>query len=139
MKSPMFYWDPDTGIAKVVITAEDGSIHTGTAKCHDSDRDVLSEFTGCGIAERRAVISCLKHTRDYIIKPKLKTLQKFLYVVNQSKYFNNDEYVSRMLYKEIARAKYELEKVKKDIAEKKQELKTYITKKQEMQAQYRKK
>ena len=78
METLVMYWDPETGTSKCVITARDGSVHIGTAKCRDADKDMMSEFTGGEIAERRANIAYLRHIRDYQIKPELKGLKKFL-------------------------------------------------------------
>lgn len=126
MKSPMVYWDAETGISKVVITAPDGSVHVGTARCRDEDRDMLSELTGCTIAEIRANIAYQRHMRDNVIKPELKALNKFLYVINQSKYFEPGDYSNQMLFRQIRRTEDELAAVNQEIAELKQELKEYM-------------
>ena len=97
MESLMMYWDPETGTSKCVITARDGSVHIGTAKCRDEDRDMMSEFTGGEIAERRANIAYLRHIRDNQIRPELKGLKKFYYSINTSKYFNPQDYSNQML------------------------------------------
>ena len=129
MKTPIMYWDPETGIAKCVITAHDGSVHIGTAKCSPKDQDMLSEKTGCEIAEMRAQIAYLRHVRDYELKPELKALKKFLYSINQSKYFEPGDYSNQMLFRAIQRTKDELDAINNDIAGTKENLRAFMEQK----------
>lgn len=139
MRTPMVYWDAESGISKVVITAPDGSVHVGTAKCRDEDRDMLSEMTGCTIAEMRANIAYLKHERDFHIKPELKALKKFLFTINQSKYFEPGNYSNQMLFRAIRNSEEELTAINEEINNCKKELKEYMDGKAEMFKRYRNK
>lgn len=70
-------WDAEKGIATCTLIAPDGITITKTAQCAEEDRDMMSEKTGCTIAQMRATIALSKHIRDYIIKPELYTLKNF--------------------------------------------------------------
>ena len=129
MKSPIMYWDEETGVSQCVITANDGSIHIGKAVCAPQDRDMLSEKTGAAIAEMRANIAYLRHSRDYSIKPELKSLKRFWNTINCSKYYDANSYPVQMLLRSIQRYENDLTTINEEIAELKENLKTYMTQK----------
>ena len=129
MKSPIMYWDEETGVSQCVITADDGSVHIGKAVCAPEDRDMLSEKTGAAIAEARAQIACLKHVRDYQIKPELKGLKRFWNIINKSKYYDANSYPVQMLLRSIQRYENDLIAINEDLAFLKDDLKEYIKQK----------
>ena len=56
-------WDEETGIATCTITK--GSVsYTGIAICHENDKDMKNEKTGCTIATIRAEIACYVAERN---------------------------------------------------------------------------
>lgn len=129
MKSPVMYWDAETGISQCVITAKDGSVHVGSAKCSPQDEDMKSEKTGGVIAEMRAYIAYLKHIRDYQIKPELKSLKMFWSTINYSKYYDANSYPVQMLLRRIQKYEDELSAVNEQIDEYKDNLNTYMEQK----------
>ena len=55
---PIFNYNEHRGTT--ICTIFDGqNTFIGKAKCHPDDRDCMSEFTGCEIAEKRAKIKIL--------------------------------------------------------------------------------
>ena len=55
---PVFNYIKSSGTTTCTIS--DGqNTFIGTAKCHPDDRDCMSEYTGCEIAEKRAKIKIL--------------------------------------------------------------------------------
>lgn len=102
----------------------------GTAECHPNDEDMANEKTGCYIAERRAYIKYLGYIRDNEIKPELKALKKFYNVINQSKYYNEQDYSNQMLLRNIKRLEDDLAALKEEIQEERQSLKNYIDEKE---------
>ena len=72
---------------------------------------MMSEKTGCTIAQMRATIALSKHIRDYIIKPELYTLKGFLHNIDQSPKHNPDNYESKMLLHKIQKAENDLREI----------------------------
>lgn len=125
---PMFKWDPESGTATCVLT--DGqNIFLGIATCGPDDRDMMNEKTGCQIAMQRAKIDYLKHIRDNELKPRLSALKQLYYSINQSKYFNEKAYETKMLCRQIYLTKSDLNMIKDEITQTKQELKLYLEEK----------
>ncbi len=132
MKKPIMTWDELTGLATFIITASDGSQHIGTAQCSPDDMSFKSEKIGMEIAERRATISYLIYMRDHVIKPELNALTKFLHVIDQSKkYYNPQDYSNQMLIRTIERNQKLLHEIQDEIHSLKDDLKTYISDKEE--------
>lgn len=126
MKSPMVYWDPDTGVSQCVITAKDGSVHVGSAKCSPKDQDMMSEKTGAAIAEMRAQIAYLRHERDAEVKPELKALKRFWNTINQSKYYDANSYPVQILLRSIQRYENDLDAINEEISAIKDNLSVYM-------------
>ena len=61
------------------------------------DQDMMSEKTGCEIANRRAEIMVLKGYVKNELKPRLRALKQLYYSMNRSKYFNEKSYENKML------------------------------------------
>lgn len=129
MKSPVMYWDAETGTSRCVITAKDGSVHVGSAYCSPKDQDMMSEKTGGEIAEMRASIAYLRHIRDFELKPELKSLKKFWNTINCSKYYDANAYPVQMLLRSIQRYENDLVTINEDINELKNGLNNYMTQK----------
>ncbi len=120
------YWDPDLGISHYVITTKDGTKIVGTAQCSPKDRDMLNELTGGEIAEMRARIKYYKYIKNKQLRPELKTLKKFLYTINKSKYYNEKDYPNQMLLRAIKRLEDDIEDVESLIIDTEYELKNYL-------------
>lgn len=59
MKFLYGYFDQKTGKSKVALSNKNG-IYIGEAKLHPEDKDNVSHFVGCRLAEKRAWINFLK-------------------------------------------------------------------------------
>lgn len=129
MKSHMAYWDEQTGVAYYVIIMPDGTPITGTARCHPRDVDMMSEKTGCSIAEMRATIKALKYHKKYVLKPELKALKKFYFTINQSKYYNPEDYSNQMLARAIHRLEDEVIDIDDVIKYEQEKLSNYMEEK----------
>lgn len=125
---PFFEWDPETGTASCILI--DGeNIFIGSATCAPEDRDMMSEKTGYHIAQYRAQISYLKHLRDNVLKPRLAALKQLYFSINKSKYFNDKSYETKMIRRQIYMTSSDLDLIKEDLAELKQELNAYLEEK----------
>lgn len=120
------HWIDDMGIAICTITTSNGDKVTGYAECSEQDLDMISEKVGCTIAEKRAYMSYLRYVRDMQLKPELKALKKFYNVINQSKYYNSEDYSNQMLLRTISRLEADLQELKGELAAAKKDLSTYI-------------
>lgn len=132
------YWDPDLGIFQVVITTQNGTHLVGAAKCSPEDQDMLNEKTGGYIAEKRAFIKYLQYQRDNELKPELKALKKFLYTINKSKYFKEEDYSNQMLLRAIKRAENDIKEINDLIQSERLDLQDYIKSKGEFYKMVRK-
>lgn len=125
---PLFKWDPETGVASCVFLDGD-NIFIGSATCAPEDRDMMSEKTGYQIALYRMQINYFKHLRDNVLKPRLAALKQLYFSMNKSKYFNEKSYETKMLRRQIYMTSSDLDLIKEELAELKQNLKTYIEEK----------
>ena len=123
-----FAFDEKLGYARCLMIYN-GQAFEGGAKCHPDDMDMISERTGCCIAEARAYIKALRFKRDHEIKPKLDVLRHLYNNMQTSKYFNSKSYEAKMLRSQIGAIEKELAAVSQDLAEEKKYLKEYIDKK----------
>lgn len=128
---PIFNWNEESGIATCIIEARN-KIFFGAAQCHEEDRDMLSEKTGCEIACIRATIDALQDYKNNEIKPSLNALKQLYYSMNRSKNFNPKSYENKMLWRQIRQKENELELIKTMITTSKQNLKTFIDKKEQL-------
>ena len=123
-----FAFDEELGYARCLMIYN-GQAFEGCAKCHPDDMDMISERTGCCIAEARAYIKVLRFKRDHEIQPKLDILRHLYNNMQTSKYFNSKSYEAKMLRSQIGAIEKELVTVNQDLAEEKKYLKEYIDKK----------
>ena len=123
-----FAFDEKLGYARCLMIYN-GQAFEGGAKCHPDDMDMISERTGCCIAEARAYIKALRFKRDHEIQPKLDALRHLYNNMQTSKYFNSKSYEAKMLRSQIGVIEKELAAVSQDLAEEKKYLKEYIDKK----------
>ena len=123
-----FAFDEKLGYARCLMIYN-GQAFEGGAKCHPDDMDMVSERTGCCIAEARAMIKAMRFKRDYEIAPQLKILNHLYSNMSTSKYFNPKSYEATMLRSQIENIKNQLDTINKDIADEKKYLKEYIQKK----------
>jgi hypothetical protein len=98
---------------------------------------MLSERTGCEIANRRAYLELLYHERDNIITPQLKALKQLYYSINKSKNFNKKGYAEKALYRHVRMLEHDLTAIKAEIATEKQSLKDYINGKEKFYQRHR--
>lgn len=123
-----FAFDEKLGYARCLMIYN-GQAFEGGAKCHPDDMDMISERTGCCIAEARAYIKALRFKRDHEIQPKLDVLRHLYNNMQTSKYFNSKSYEAKMLRSQIGAIEKELAAVSQDLTEEKKYLKEYIDKK----------
>lgn len=124
-----FQFDKETGITTCTIETNN-KIYKGTAKCCDVDKDMMSPKTGSEIAYHRAMIQLLKDVKTSIAL-ELKGLQRYYHIVNQSRHFNKENYMARMLYRQLQRYAHELSVLDNLIAEQQQQLTEWIKQKDE--------
>lgn len=128
-KEPKFYFNPDDGSSLCVISTKSKTF-VGTAQCTDTDRDMMSEKTGCEIAYHRAVIHALEdHVSE--LQNELMGLKKYYYSVNQSKYFDATGYMTNMLLSQMQQREDDIRTTKKMIKTEKEYLKQYMADKAE--------
>ena len=131
-------WDEEYRHAYCGIKTPDGNTVVGEAICHPQDVDMVSEKTGCTIAERRAYIKYMQYQKENILKPELKALKKFYNVVNQRKYFDEQDYTNQMLIRHIKRLEEDIKALKQEIETEKINLRDYISTKDTFYQEVRK-
>jgi len=131
-------WDEEYRHAYCGIKTPDGNTVVGEAICHPQDVDMVSEKTGCTIAERRAYIKYMQYQKENILKPELKALKKFYNVVNQSKYYDEQDYTNQMLIRHIKRLEEDIKSLKQEIETEKINLRDYISTKDTFYQEVRK-
>ena len=102
-----FAFDEKLGYARCLMIYN-GQAFEGGAKCHPDDMDMISERTGCCIAEARAYIKALRFKRDHEIQPKLDVLRHLYNNMQTSKYFNSKSYEAKMLRSQVGAIEKEL-------------------------------
>ena len=125
MKEPIFDYDMENGITTCVLPYKN-TVFVGQAICCPSDMEYASEITGCEIAHARAAIKNLIHIRDNELKPAYIALKHAHACMKQSKHFNKDSYENNFLRREIRRKEKQLNTINYEIAELKENLKSYI-------------
>lgn len=120
------HWDPNTMVARSTYKLSNGEYLFATAECHPLDVDMVSEKVGCTIAEQRLLIKCLQYTKNRQLQPELNALKKFYNTINQSKYYNENDYSNQMLIRQIKRLEGDIAYIKNSISEAQQSLKQYI-------------
>ena len=124
-------WFGETGVAFCTITDSYNRTYHAEALCHPNDQDMMSEKTGCEIANRRAEIMVLKGYVKNELKPRLRALKQLYYSMNRSKYFNEKSYENKMLQSQIRVIKNELDTTNEIIAELEYDLSRYLNEKDE--------
>ena len=124
MKRPIFSWDPEEGTALCIIQDKEKTYY-GIANCSPEDQDMMSEKTGCFIAEKRAYIMALQSYRDRL-RIELKALKRFYYSINTSKYFNPESFEARRLITHMEMTQKDIEDTKEVLKYEKQQLKDYL-------------
>ena len=127
----IYDWDPETKTASCIITDDNHNTFYGIAHCHPEDEDMCSEKTGCEIAFRRAFLNALRYYRDTSFKVKYDTLNHFYNLINHSKHFNEQSYEVKMLKRQLCMAKDDLNSVRELIRGTQEELRNYITQKEQ--------
>lgn len=136
MNKPIFEWDEELGYASCILTDGDNCFY-GSAQCHDEDKDMKSEKTGCEIAYMRAKIHALCHMRDFKIKPMLAAYKQLFYSMNKSKHFNPKSYENKMLQRKIHEKELDLTTTNEMIATERRNLRMYIDCKEKLYAKVR--
>ena len=113
----------ENNISVCTLTDNKNRIFIGQAYCHPDDLEFASEFTGCEIALRRAMIKAMRAERDDI-KISLQTLKQF--DLQNSPKFNKYTYQYKMLQRSINRTTSNLTTIKQEIATEVQKLQEYI-------------
>ena len=131
-------WFEETGVALCTITDSYNRTYHADAFCHPNDQDMMSEKTGCEIANRRAEIMVLKGYVKNELKPRLRALKQLYYSMNRSKYFNEKSYENKMLQSQIRVIKNELDTTNEIIAELEYDLSRYLNEKDEFYKKVRK-
>lgn len=119
-----YFFNPEEGVTMCIISHKSRTF-IGQAKCAEEDKDMMNEKTGCEIARQRAIIKILTTRRDEL-KLELSSLKKFQYTVNQSKYYNEKDYIAVMLQRKINQYQDDLEITKELLAAQKEDLKNYL-------------
>lgn len=125
--TPQFYFNEEDGSSMCIITSRNKT-YVGTAQCADTDRDMLSEKTGCQIAYHRAAINMLKDQRD-TISTELQGLKKYYYTICQSKYYDDNSYMANMLKRQIEMREESLAELRDLIIDEKNKLVNYMNQK----------
>ena len=128
---PQIEWEEDIGFASCTLTDIYDRKYIGTSICHPDDLDMMSEKTGCEIANRRAEIMMLKGYVKNELKPRLRALKQLYYSMNRSQYFNEKSYENKMLQSQIHVVKNELDTTNEIIAELEYDLSRYLDEKNE--------
>ena len=115
----------ENNISVCTLTDNKNRIFIGQAYCHPDDLEFASEFTGCEIALRRAMIKAMRAERDDI-KISLQTLKQFDSLLQNSPKFNKYTYQYKMLQRSINRTTSNLTTIKQEITTEVQKLQEYI-------------
>lgn len=132
IKETNYLYDPDSGIAQVILTDCHGRLYSGIAICAEQDNDMKAEYTGYTIAEKRAWISFYKGWLRNEIKPQLRALRQLYYSMNRSKKFYPGHYEAFMLKRYIHRLEKQLTDMEGDISRMQLDLRDYIDNKDKL-------
>jgi hypothetical protein len=105
-------------------------VFTGEATCHEDDKDMASERTGCFIAECRAVIKRLQHIKNNELIPQIRALEHTLNILKQSTKCNPKSHEMRIIRRQLGIKKTDLDIIKNQIQLEKQYLSDYIKNKE---------
>lgn len=133
---PKFFFNPEDGSSLCVISTKNKTF-VGIAQCHDDDRDMMNEKTGCEIAYHRAIINSLKDRKNEL-SAKLSGLKEYYYTMNCSKYFKENDYPIRRLVSHMDMLSDDIAITKDLIKEEQDYLKTYMKNKADFYEKIRK-
>lgn len=112
-------------------TISDGqNTFIGTARCHPDDRDCMSEFTGCEIAERRCKIKILQHIKNNQIIPQIQAYEHLISTMLNSKQLNPQSYEFKRIKAEYDNLLNQYTAIKNKIKYSQSKLREYITNKE---------
>ena len=132
IKETNYLYDPDSGIAQVILTDCHGRLYSGIAICAEQDNDMKAEYTGYTIAEKRAWISFYKGWLRNEIKPQLRALRQLYFSMNRSKSYNDGHYEAYMLRRMIFRLEQQWTDLEGDISRMQLDLRNYIDNKDKL-------
>lgn len=89
------------GVSTVTVEHQ-GILFTGVARVSPEDEASASEYTGCWIAEGRAMINALKHERA-IAKEKCEECRKFVRACTGYKNFDKDSPTAKAMFRQLNR------------------------------------
>lgn len=130
-------WNPETGVSECIIYDKNLKF-VGKAHCHPDDMDFASERTGGYIAETRAVLARLRHKRDNVLRPQVKSLMVFYKDLQNRWDFNPDHQEVGYLIQRINELNHELAELEQDIRLEQTYLYDYIHNKDIMYKKIRK-
>lgn len=134
---PIYEYDKEGGVTTCILTYGQ-NIFLGIAQCHEDDKDMQNEYTGCCIALSRAKIEYFAHVRDHEIKPGLAALNQVYYTINRSKQFNPKSYEHIMLQRQIQQKENDLAVIKAMLTTEKQNLREFLEMKENFYKKIRK-
>ena len=128
---PIFNYNEHRGTTTCTIS--DGqNTFIGTAKCHPDDRDSMSEYTGCEIAERRCKIKILQHIKNNQIIPQIQAYEHLISTMLNSKQLNPQSYEFKRIKAEYDNLLVQYSNIKEKIKYSKNELKEYLINKEKV-------
>ena len=128
---PIFNYNEHRGTTTCTIS--DGqNTFIGTAKCHPDDRDCMSEYTGCEIAERRCKIKILQHIKNNQIIPQIQAYEHLISTMLNSKQLNPQSYEFKRIKAEYDNLLVQYSNIKEKIKYSKNELKEYLINKEKV-------
>ena len=112
MKFLYGFFNQKTGKSEVTLADKYG-IYTGRAKLHPNDKNNASKFTGCRLAETRALLNYLKikYKRTKIALDAIKNLNNDIKLNCQ----NIDSKIQRRINLKLRDYSNEINEIKKDI------------------------
>jgi hypothetical protein len=94
-------FDPETGHS-VVVMQHLGKKFSGEASVHPDEKENMSEYAGCHIAEARATIKALKYERD-IAKKDAEAARYFVKTCEDYNKFNKEDDTAKCMYRQLNR------------------------------------
>jgi len=116
-------YNPEYNVANVWVQHL-GHIFNGAAHTHPQEENP-SEFVGCEIAERRAVIKALKYERN-LAKENLKKYQDFVKACECYKDWNKEDPSAKIVYRQLNRRIKQVNDLTEEIKNCEDLLKRYI-------------
>lgn len=128
---PIFNYNEHRGTTTCTIS--DGqNTFIGTARCHPNDRDCMSEYTGCEIAERRCKIKILQHIKNNQIIPQIQAYEHLISTMLNSKQLNPQSYEFKRIKAEYDNLLNQYTAIKNKIKYSQSKLREYIADKEKV-------